>query len=77
MICESCRNRNHEGCSGGTWCDCQHQGTGIPVLTVELRHEIAVGPRPMPAPVEEPEPDHVITIRPYVDGEPRHDRHDA
>lgn len=25
MICEACRDRRHEKCRGGTWCDCQHQ----------------------------------------------------
>ncbi|GLY81416.1 hypothetical protein [Actinoallomurus iriomotensis] len=25
MICEACRERRHEECRGGTWCDCQHQ----------------------------------------------------
>src|SRR5580692_5604416 len=25
MICLSCRQRHHEKCPGGTWCDCQHQ----------------------------------------------------
>lgn len=29
MICQSCRDRHHEGCRGGTWCDCQHQPTTI------------------------------------------------
>ena len=24
MICVPCRNRRHEDCPGGTWCDCQH-----------------------------------------------------
>ncbi|WP_433462643.1 hypothetical protein [Spirillospora sp. CA-128828] len=24
MICESCRERRHEECRGGSWCDCQH-----------------------------------------------------
>ena len=25
MICVECRQRHHEGCPGGNWCDCQHQ----------------------------------------------------
>ena len=25
MICVECRQRHHEDCPGGTWCDCQHQ----------------------------------------------------
>lgn len=25
MICEPCRERNHDGCPNGTWCDCQHK----------------------------------------------------
>ncbi|MFC4051906.1 hypothetical protein ACFOY4_19640 [Actinomadura syzygii] len=24
MICPSCRDRRHEECRGGSWCDCQH-----------------------------------------------------
>ena len=24
MICVPCRERHHEECPGGTWCDCQH-----------------------------------------------------
>ncbi len=24
MICKPCRERNHEECPGGTWCDCAH-----------------------------------------------------
>jgi len=24
MICAHCRERHHEDCPGGTWCDCQH-----------------------------------------------------
>ncbi|MEU4826212.1 hypothetical protein OG979_31650 [Actinomadura citrea] len=24
MICQSCRERHHEECRGGSWCDCQH-----------------------------------------------------
>ncbi len=25
MVCLDCRQRHHENCPGGTWCDCQHQ----------------------------------------------------
>ncbi|MER6947956.1 hypothetical protein ABT294_28360 [Nonomuraea sp. NPDC000554] len=25
MICESCKDKRHEDCRGGSWCDCQHQ----------------------------------------------------
>jgi hypothetical protein len=25
MICDQCRERHHEDCPGGTWCDCQHE----------------------------------------------------
>ncbi len=25
MICVSCRERCHQDCPGGTWCDCQHE----------------------------------------------------
>lgn len=24
MVCKTCRERHHDGCRGGTWCDCQH-----------------------------------------------------
>jgi len=24
MICQSCRERRHAECRGGSWCDCQH-----------------------------------------------------
>jgi hypothetical protein len=30
MICEACRERRHEDCRGGTWCDCQHQPSRDP-----------------------------------------------
>jgi hypothetical protein len=40
MICDLCRNRHHEDCPGGTWCDCQHMppavtatGTAEPTLS--------------------------------------------
>jgi hypothetical protein len=25
MICLACRERRHEECRGGSWCDCQHR----------------------------------------------------
>ncbi|GAA1827327.1 hypothetical protein GCM10009735_73580 [Actinomadura chokoriensis] len=25
MICPPCRERRHEECRGGSWCDCQHR----------------------------------------------------
>jgi hypothetical protein len=25
MICQACRDRHHDDCRGGSWCDCQHQ----------------------------------------------------
>lgn len=25
MICVGCRKGFHDGCRGGTWCDCQHR----------------------------------------------------
>jgi len=31
MICAACRERHHEDCKGGTWCDCQHQPPVEPV----------------------------------------------
>ncbi|TYB42852.1 hypothetical protein [Actinomadura chibensis] len=33
VICPSCRDRRHEECRGGSWCDCQHQrrpATAVP-----------------------------------------------
>ncbi|MEU9868967.1 hypothetical protein AB0C87_14090 [Actinomadura sp. NPDC048021] len=31
MICPSCRERHHEECRGGSWCDCQHRpGSAAP-----------------------------------------------
>lgn len=33
MICQSCRDRHHVECKGGTWCDCQHEG-GQPTSTM-------------------------------------------
>ncbi|MEV7006308.1 hypothetical protein [Streptosporangium sp. NPDC051022] len=28
MICDRCKERRHDECRGGSWCDCQHQPTG-------------------------------------------------
>ena len=25
MVCRHCRNKHHDRCEGGTWCDCQHR----------------------------------------------------
>ncbi|WP_281282647.1 hypothetical protein [Nonomuraea terrae] len=25
VICESCKDKRHEECRGGSWCDCQHK----------------------------------------------------
>lgn len=25
FICTPCGGGTHEGCAGGTWCDCQHK----------------------------------------------------
>ncbi|NUR90316.1 MAG: hypothetical protein HOY71_40090 [Nonomuraea sp.] len=30
MICESCKDKRHDDCRGGSWCDCQHQTTTRP-----------------------------------------------
>ncbi|WP_268249314.1 hypothetical protein [Planobispora rosea] len=30
MICQECKDRRHEECRGGSWCDCQHQETPEP-----------------------------------------------
>ncbi|MDP9841239.1 hypothetical protein [Streptosporangium lutulentum] len=37
MICNECKERRHEECRGGSWCDCQHQAA-----------EQAEGPRESP-----------------------------
>lgn len=28
LICEPCREQEHEGCPGSTWCYCQHRRPG-------------------------------------------------
>lgn len=25
MICDACKDRRHDDCPGGSWCDCQHK----------------------------------------------------
>ncbi|MEU4544453.1 hypothetical protein [Nonomuraea dietziae] len=30
VICEKCKERLHEECRGGSWCDCQHQSEETP-----------------------------------------------
>ncbi|MEU4695995.1 hypothetical protein [Nonomuraea dietziae] len=30
VICEKCKERLHEECRGGSWCDCQHQDEETP-----------------------------------------------
>ncbi|MEU5862617.1 MULTISPECIES: hypothetical protein [Nonomuraea] len=30
MICESCKDKRHDDCRGGSWCDCQHQSEERP-----------------------------------------------
>ncbi|MEV5708421.1 hypothetical protein [Actinoallomurus sp. NPDC052274] len=45
MICEACRERRHDECRGGTWCDCQH----LPPESdgpEEQRPEAGEGPEP-------------------------------
>lgn len=31
MICPACRDRRHDECRGGNWCDCQHLPVQRPV----------------------------------------------
>ncbi|MEV6980431.1 hypothetical protein AB0M95_04120 [Sphaerisporangium sp. NPDC051017] len=33
VICKECKEGRHEGCRGGSWCDCQHQTTPPPPMT--------------------------------------------
>ena len=28
VICDACRESEHERCPGGSWCDCQHRPPG-------------------------------------------------
>ncbi|MGR6916357.1 unnamed protein product [[Actinomadura] parvosata subsp. kistnae] len=30
VICESCKDKRHEDCRGGSWCDCQHKEQALP-----------------------------------------------
>jgi len=53
MICVACRQRHHEDCPGGTWCDCQHlpaAGAELPAAGTEA------GPSPGDNPVRSAEP---------------------
>ncbi|WP_255530053.1 hypothetical protein [Planomonospora sp. ID67723] len=40
MICRECKDRRHEKCRGGSWCDCQHQ-----IAAEEPRESPLVWPR--------------------------------
>lgn len=33
MICQDCKSEYHEGCRGGTWCDCQHRVPLVSLVT--------------------------------------------
>ncbi|GGV08002.1 hypothetical protein GCM10010182_29030 [Actinomadura cremea] len=44
VICESCRERRHEKCRGGSWCDCQHRDGPA------TRETTTSGPRDEPGP---------------------------
>ncbi|MBB6396185.1 hypothetical protein BKA00_003099 [Actinomadura coerulea] len=49
MICQSCRERHHEDCRGGSWCDCQHKpGSGAPASGAERRAGPPTGGRAEP-----------------------------
>lgn len=26
FVCDDCNKGDHDGCRGGTWCDCEHGG---------------------------------------------------
>ncbi|MEO3869134.1 hypothetical protein ABGB18_09915 [Nonomuraea sp. B12E4] len=48
MICDSCKEKRHEDCRGGSWCDCQHQTrthTGPTTPDNEDKEEGAQEPR--------------------------------
>ncbi|WP_302893266.1 hypothetical protein [Actinomadura luzonensis] len=30
VICESCKDKRHDECRGGSWCDCQHKEAALP-----------------------------------------------
>jgi hypothetical protein len=32
MICTNCKDRDHDHCRGGSWCDCQHVRTEAELL---------------------------------------------
>lgn len=42
MICHPCRDTEHHDCRGGSWCDCQHEPSGVPWKTTDQRHHDAV-----------------------------------
>jgi hypothetical protein len=25
VVCQECKEKRHNNCKGGTWCDCQHR----------------------------------------------------
>ena len=37
MICVECRQRHHDACPGGSWCDCQHQPSPTAQQTQETQ----------------------------------------
>jgi hypothetical protein len=39
MVCVPCRERHHEDCPGGNWCDCQH----LPPRQAESETEPTLG----------------------------------
>lgn len=32
FVCQECKDRKHENCPGGTWCDCHHRSKSVPRL---------------------------------------------
>jgi hypothetical protein len=43
MICDPCKNTNHSGCPGGSWCDCQHRAPASQTIVVDTPIESAEG----------------------------------
>lgn len=41
MICTNCADRHHDGCRGGSWCDCQHK---LPEVIKETKYGMYVSP---------------------------------
>ncbi|WP_263972311.1 hypothetical protein [Spongiactinospora rosea] len=39
MICQKCKERRHDECRGGSWCDCQHQPPRPPEPPVGWRRQ--------------------------------------